>query len=123
MARNKRQLLLQYPNALDMWQLGSAVDGPHQPSANTFLKLSQEPVRLLQLKAKEDEWIVCSAVSPDGDYIVYSTECNVYGYHFIQATTHTYFRVSLLMGSVPLSFFYVKEKDFRLSERFSELLH
>lgn len=100
MACNKRQLLLQYPNALDMWQLGSAVVGPHQASANTCLKISQEPVRLLQLKAKEDEWIVCSAVSPDGDFIVYSTECNVYAYHFIQVSCQVHGSGCLVMGRV-----------------------
>ena len=84
MAQGKRQLLLRYPTSLDVWQLGAAAPSVHQLSANTFLKLSQEPVRLLQLKAKDDEWIVCATVSSAGDYVAYATESNVYIYHFIQ---------------------------------------
>ena len=84
MAHGKRQLLLRYPTSLDVWQLGAAAPSAHQLSANTFLKLSQEPARLLQLKAKDDEWIVCATVSPGGDYVAYATESNVYIYHFIQ---------------------------------------
>lgn len=84
MAQGKRQLLLRYPTSLDVWQLGAAAPSVHHLSANTFLKLSQEPARLLQLKAKDDEWIVCATVSPAGDYVAYATESNVYIYHFIQ---------------------------------------
>ncbi|EFX86991.1 hypothetical protein DAPPUDRAFT_97204 [Daphnia pulex] len=85
MAQGKRQLLLRYPTSLDVWQLGAAAPSVYQLSANTFLKLSQEPARLLQLKAKDDEWIVCATVSPGGDYVAYATESNVYIYHFIQS--------------------------------------
>lgn len=85
MAQGKRQLLLRYPTSLDVWQLGAAAPSVHHLSANTFLKLSQEPARLLQLKAKDDEWIVCATVSPAGDYVAYATESNVYIYHFIQS--------------------------------------
>lgn len=87
MAHGKRQLLLRYPTSLDVWQLGAAAPSGHQLNANTFLKLSQEPVRLLQLKAKDDEWIVCATVSSYGDYVAYATESNVYIYHFIQVFT------------------------------------
>ncbi len=95
MAQGKRQLLLRYPTSLDVWQLGAAAPSVHQLSANTFLKLSQEPVRLLQLKAKDDEWIVCATVSSAGDYVAYATESNVYIYHFIQVFIY-YFVVWLL---------------------------
>ena len=92
MAHGKRQLLLRYPTSLDVWQLGAAAAQPasaHPPAANTFLKLSQEPARLLQLKAKDDEWIVCAAVSSAGDYVAYATESGLYIYHFIQTNGGT----------------------------------
>lgn len=93
MAQGKRQLLLRYPTSLDVWQLGAAAPSVYQLSANTFLKLSQEPARLLQLKAKDDEWIVCATVSPGGDYVAYATESNVYIYHFIQVFIYLFFLV------------------------------
>ena len=74
LAAERRLLLLCYPSSLDVWQLGAAVKNPNNLSANSFLKLSQEPVHLLQLQAKEDEWIVCAAISLDGQYLAYSTE-------------------------------------------------
>ena len=69
-----------------VWQLGSAANtAANQLTANALLKLSQEPVRLLQLKAKEDEWIVCAAMSTRGDYLAYATESSLYLYRFIQS--------------------------------------
>ena len=83
LAHEKRQLLLRYPTSLDIWQLGSAVQH-QQLTANTNLKLEQEPARLLQLKAKEDEWIVCATVSPRADYIAYATDSAIYIRQFVQ---------------------------------------
>jgi len=76
LAAEKRLLLLSYPYSLDVWQLGAAVKSTNsqQLAANSFLKLSQEPAHLLQLQAKDYEWIVCSAISSDGQYLAYSTE-------------------------------------------------
>lgn len=87
MAKKKRQLLLRYPTFLDVWQLGSAekTSGENQLTANALLKLSKEPVKLLQLRAKDDEWIVCSAISPNGDCLAYSTDSGFYVYNFIQS--------------------------------------
>lgn len=79
-------MLLRYPKELAVWQLGSAVKGAaNQLTANALLKLSQEPVRLLQLKAKEDEWIMCAGISNRGDYLAYATESSLYVYHFAQS--------------------------------------
>ena len=40
---------------------------------------------MLQLRAKDDEWIVCSAISPNGDCLAYSTDSGIYVYNFIQS--------------------------------------
>ena len=78
--------MLRYPTSLDVWQLGSAVQ-QQQLTANTNLKLEQEPARLLQLKAKEDEWIVCAAISPRADFIAYATDSAIYVRQFVQVRT------------------------------------
>ena len=70
----KRLLLLCHPNSLHVWRLGAA--------ANPLLKLAREPLHLLQLQTKEDEWIVCSTLSADGRYLAYSTETSLRVYHF-----------------------------------------
>lgn len=81
--------MLCYPYSLDVWQLGAAARGTNnqQLTANSFLKLSQEPAHLLQLQAKDYEWIVCAAISTDGQYLAYSTESVVRLYQ-ITLVTH-----------------------------------
>ncbi len=80
----KRLLLLCHPNSLHVWRLGAAANSKTSQSAaaNTLLKLAREPLHLLQLQTKEDEWIVCSTLSADGRYLAYSTETSLRVYHF-----------------------------------------
>lgn len=84
MAPGRRQLLIRSPRLLDVWQLGAAAPSHEVLETNTYLKLSQEPFRVLHLKAKDDEWIICASISFNGDYIAYATESRVYIHHFIQ---------------------------------------
>ena len=87
MAAAKRWLLLCHPKSLDVWQLGTAAHKSHHAlSANTQLKLSQEPSHLVQLHSKDDEWIVCAGLSPDGHHLAYSTESTLRLYHLKQVT-------------------------------------
>lgn len=71
-AREAGLLLLRYPTYLELWRLGqtrstSNVNGD-------ILPLCSKPLKLLQLKARQGETIVCSAVSPDGSVIAFSDQ-------------------------------------------------
>ncbi|XP_005101778.1 U3 small nucleolar RNA-associated protein 4 homolog [Aplysia californica] len=61
-ASDKNLVQLQYPTYVEVWRLGAA----NQPEeeARGILPLTKKPVRLLQLKARSDRRVLCSAVSP-----------------------------------------------------------
>ncbi|XP_050074478.1 U3 small nucleolar RNA-associated protein 4 homolog [Anopheles maculipalpis] len=60
-----RLVLLKYVNYLEVWTLA--------PSN----KPSQGGTKVLQIRSKNDEHIVCAAISPNGRWIIYSTEHTV----------------------------------------------
>ncbi|KAI8041699.1 U3 small nucleolar RNA-associated protein 4 homolog [Drosophila gunungcola] len=81
LATSKKLLLLRYPNSLHLWRLGSAVPREEekgklwaQPLGHSEeLHLEQPPQKLLQLNVKELNFIQAAAISPDANWICYST--------------------------------------------------
>uniref|UniRef100_A0A182WHT2 Anaphase-promoting complex subunit 4-like WD40 domain-containing protein n=1 Tax=Anopheles minimus TaxID=112268 RepID=A0A182WHT2_9DIPT len=65
LATECRLVLLKYINYLEVWTLA--------PSK----KPTQGGVKVLQIRSKKDEHILCAAISPNGRWIVYSTESTV----------------------------------------------
>uniref|UniRef100_A0A672R687 U3 small nucleolar RNA-associated protein 4 homolog n=1 Tax=Sinocyclocheilus grahami TaxID=75366 RepID=A0A672R687_SINGR len=63
-------MLFQYPGHLELWRLGES-EGKGIPGSSLFVK--RNPEKLLHLKVKGEDHIRCSAVSPCGEWIVYST--------------------------------------------------
>ncbi|XP_028930711.1 U3 small nucleolar RNA-associated protein 4 homolog [Ornithorhynchus anatinus] len=69
-ARKMKLLLFQFPQWLELWQLGATdAVGKH----GDILPVSKNPEHLLQLKKKGPENICCSCLSPCGSWIAYST--------------------------------------------------
>ncbi|XP_055531936.1 U3 small nucleolar RNA-associated protein 4 homolog [Wyeomyia smithii] len=66
-AQDARVVLLKYVNYLELWTLSSS---------------SVESRKILQVRSKLDEHIVVAAVSPDGRWIVYSTEATIRLFRF-----------------------------------------
>ncbi|KAH8364794.1 hypothetical protein KR084_011704 [Drosophila pseudotakahashii] len=77
----EKLLLLRYPNSLHLWRLGSVVPQDEEKKkpwaqpvgASEELLLEQPPQKLLQLNVKESNFIQASAISPDANWICYST--------------------------------------------------
>uniref|UniRef100_A0A8C1ZJH7 UTP4 small subunit processome component n=1 Tax=Cyprinus carpio TaxID=7962 RepID=A0A8C1ZJH7_CYPCA len=69
-ARKSGLMLFQYPGHLELWRLGES-EGKGMPGSSLFVK--RNPEKLLHLKVKGEDHIRCSAVSPCGEWIVYST--------------------------------------------------
>lgn len=69
-ARKAGTLLFQYPGHLELWRLGES-EGEGIPGSSLLLK--RKPEKLLHLKVKGEDHIRCSAVSPCGEWIAYST--------------------------------------------------
>uniref|UniRef100_A0A671MPY0 Uncharacterized protein n=1 Tax=Sinocyclocheilus anshuiensis TaxID=1608454 RepID=A0A671MPY0_9TELE len=69
-ARNSGLMLFQYPGRLELWRLGES-EGKGIPGCSVFVK--RNPEKLLHLKVKGEDHIHCSALSPCGEWIVYST--------------------------------------------------
>uniref|UniRef100_A0A672R6J7 U3 small nucleolar RNA-associated protein 4 homolog n=1 Tax=Sinocyclocheilus grahami TaxID=75366 RepID=A0A672R6J7_SINGR len=69
-ARKSGLMLFQYPGHLELWRLGES-EGKGIPGSSLFVK--RNPEKLLHLKVKGEDHIRCSAVSPCGEWIVYST--------------------------------------------------
>ncbi|XP_052896026.1 U3 small nucleolar RNA-associated protein 4 homolog [Anopheles moucheti] len=65
LATDSRLVLLKYVNYLEVWTLAP----PNKPA--------QGGIKVLQIRSKNDEHILCAAISPNGRWIVYSTEHNV----------------------------------------------
>ncbi|KAM4018697.1 U3 small nucleolar RNA-associated protein 4 homolog [Anomaloglossus baeobatrachus] len=74
-AQASRLLLFQFPEHLELWQLGqtneSGMDGD-------LLNVSQEEELLLQLKRKGSECIRCSTVSRCGSWVSYATMSHLF---------------------------------------------
>uniref|UniRef100_W5LKC1 UTP4 small subunit processome component n=1 Tax=Astyanax mexicanus TaxID=7994 RepID=W5LKC1_ASTMX len=69
-AKKAGLLLFQYPGHLELWRLGES-DG--HGASGSVLPVKRKPEKLLHLKIKGEEHICCSAVSPCGEWIAYST--------------------------------------------------
>lgn len=74
----RRLLLLRYINYLELWRLGIAenraqINDNDDNDSRKILLLEEGPEKLIELRSYEDETILCSAISPDGHYLVYST--------------------------------------------------
>ncbi|XP_031420781.1 U3 small nucleolar RNA-associated protein 4 homolog isoform X2 [Clupea harengus] len=69
-AKKAQLLLFQYPSHLELWRLG---EGEEEGTPGEKVPVRRIPEKLLQLKAKGEEHIFCSAVSPCGEWLVYST--------------------------------------------------
>ncbi|XP_036391319.1 U3 small nucleolar RNA-associated protein 4 homolog [Megalops cyprinoides] len=67
-------LLFQFPSHLELWRLGEA-DAHGKPGET--LPVRRKPEKLLHLKAKGDDHIACSAVSPCGAWLAFSTASGV----------------------------------------------
>lgn len=73
-AKKAGLLLFQFPDHLELWRLGES-DGNGKPGDSLTVK--RKPEKLLQLKRKGEDHICCSALSPCGGWLVYSTVCSV----------------------------------------------
>ncbi|XP_037721710.1 U3 small nucleolar RNA-associated protein 4 homolog [Drosophila subpulchrella] len=81
LAITEKLLLLRYPRSLHLWRLGSAasqdkdkITGWGQPlGTSEELLLEQPPQKLLQLNVKGPNITQASAISPDANWICYST--------------------------------------------------
>ncbi|XP_077372465.1 U3 small nucleolar RNA-associated protein 4 homolog [Festucalex cinctus] len=68
---NKSGLLLfQFPDHLELWRLGES-EGHGKPGDS--LPVKRKPEKLIHLKRKGDDHIWCSALSPCGEWLAYST--------------------------------------------------
>ncbi|KAL9902143.1 UTP4 small subunit processome component l(3)72Dn [Glossina fuscipes fuscipes] len=77
-ASSQRLLLLRYPNYLEIWRLGSPKENSdsefQEPSQQCqLLALAKNPEKLLELKSKNEDPIVSAALSPNGNWLCYST--------------------------------------------------
>lgn len=63
-------LLFQFQDHLELWRLGES-DGHGKPGDS--LPVKRKPEKLIQLKRKGDDHICCSALSPCGGWLAYST--------------------------------------------------
>ncbi|XP_064541649.1 U3 small nucleolar RNA-associated protein 4 homolog [Drosophila montana] len=69
-------LLLRYPQSLDLWRLGVPRPGERQQlglGSSEQLQLEHTPEKLLQLNVAAHKFIQAAAISPDGNWICYST--------------------------------------------------
>ncbi|XP_046328638.1 U3 small nucleolar RNA-associated protein 4 homolog [Haliotis rufescens] len=73
-------LLLQYPTWLEVWRLGATKRNSNLHGE--ILPLDTKPLKLVQLKAKIGECVVCSAIAADGALIGYSDERSIRLYTF-----------------------------------------
>ncbi|XP_037819105.1 U3 small nucleolar RNA-associated protein 4 homolog [Lucilia sericata] len=95
-APEKRLLLLRYTNYLEIWRMGSSLGqqelmyGNQENENKTktkFLSLDTVPEKLLELKSKNAEAIVCAALSPNGRWLCYSTQKEIRLFQFIPGTS------------------------------------
>ncbi|KAK9517314.1 hypothetical protein VZT92_025197 [Zoarces viviparus] len=69
-AKKAGLLLFQFPDHLELWRLGDS-DGHGKP--DDILPVKRKPEKLIQLKRKGEDHICCSALSPCGGWLAYST--------------------------------------------------
>ncbi|XP_057664279.1 U3 small nucleolar RNA-associated protein 4 homolog [Diorhabda carinulata] len=84
-----KRLLLRYPKHIELWNLGKSKDV--DVNYRGLLSLNNEPKKLLELKRvmknyeneEDSEGIICTAISKDGTWILYSTIQGVNLFQFI----------------------------------------
>lgn len=79
LAPKARMLLLQYSHSLEVWKLGNTQASSDEDGK--VLPLSEKPVKLLELRAKGMEQIVCSTISSCGTWVAYSDVEKIRFYH------------------------------------------
>lgn len=73
-AKKAGLLLFQFPDHLEVWRLGES-EGQGKPGDS--LPVKRKPEKLIQLKRKGEDHICCSALSPCGSWLAYSTASSV----------------------------------------------
>ncbi len=84
LAEEKRLVLFKYVNYLEVWKLGKSgedfekiIQGSGEEKSivksENYL-LSLQPLKLLELRSRDDEHILCCSISPNGKWIIYSTK-------------------------------------------------
>lgn len=105
-AEQSRMMLMIYPNYLELWKLATANDNVDEEKTELieaddgedtelesfksfsnghksgFYKISKYPEKYLELRSKQDEMVVCAAISNNGKWISYSTTTSVRLFHF-----------------------------------------
>lgn len=80
-APEKRILLLKYLNYIELWKLGTPTEKVHlvedEEEKRTFFALEEGLQKLLEFRAKNDSTIVCSSISPNGNFLIYSTNVDI----------------------------------------------
>ncbi|XP_056908161.1 U3 small nucleolar RNA-associated protein 4 homolog [Takifugu flavidus] len=69
-AKKVGMLLFQFPDHLEVWSVGES-EGQGKPGDS--LPVKKNPEKLIHLKIKGDDHICCSALSPCGAWLAYST--------------------------------------------------
>ncbi|XP_017486394.1 PREDICTED: U3 small nucleolar RNA-associated protein 4 homolog [Rhagoletis zephyria] len=99
---NNRLLLLRYTNYLEIWRLGSTDGRPqfegsaddeqdnkpkHKNKApeRRLFALNSAPEKLLEFKSTHEEPIVCATISPDSQWLCYSTQKHIRLFRFVPA--------------------------------------
>ncbi|XP_075998606.1 U3 small nucleolar RNA-associated protein 4 homolog [Genypterus blacodes] len=73
-AKKAGMLLFPFPDHLELWRLGES-DRHGEPGDSLLVK--RKPEKLIQLQRKGEEHICCSALSPCGGWLAYSTVSSV----------------------------------------------
>uniref|UniRef100_A0A3P9MA33 UTP4 small subunit processome component n=1 Tax=Oryzias latipes TaxID=8090 RepID=A0A3P9MA33_ORYLA len=73
-AKKAGLLLFQFPDHLELWRLG---ESSAKGQAGDRLPVMKNPEKLLQLQNKGEDHICCSAVSPCGSWVAFSTVSSV----------------------------------------------
>lgn len=74
-ASQAQLLMLRYPDYLEIWRLGST--SRNSDKDGEVLQLKTNPMKLLQLKSRDAEYILCADISPDGSWLAYSDHANI----------------------------------------------
>lgn len=73
-AKKAGLLMFQFPDHLEVWRLGESEE--HGKPGDS-LPVKRKPEKLIQLKRKGEDHICCSALSPCGSWLAYSTVSSV----------------------------------------------
>lgn len=68
-------VMLQYSDYLEVWKLGHT--SKESNKSGDILPLKSNPIKLVQLKTKDSERIVCCAISKNAEYLAYSDQDTV----------------------------------------------